>query len=65
MKKLPNSLERFLRIVLAYGIIYGIRALLNGTAGVDIPLWIVPLISALLNAIAKWIRDKWGIDIQL
>jgi len=65
MRAFWNPLERFLRIVLAYGLVYGIAAVLKGQVGVDIPPWLVPIISASLNALAKFFRDKWGVDIQL
>jgi hypothetical protein len=65
MKKFWNPLERFLRIALAYGLCYGIAAVLKGQAGVEVPVWLIPIASAGLNALAKFFRDKWGIDIQL
>jgi hypothetical protein len=65
MSKFWNPLERFFRIVLAYGVVYGISAVLKGQIGVEVPVWLIPIISAGLNALAKYFRDKWGIDIQL
>jgi hypothetical protein len=65
MRRFWNPLERFLRVVLAYGVCYGVAALLRGEVGVEIPAWIIPVAGAVLNALAKWFRDKWGVDIQL
>jgi hypothetical protein len=65
MKGLPNALERFVRIILAYGIVYGLNAVAHGVLGFSIPFFLMPVVSAFLNSIAKWIRDKWQIDIQL
>jgi hypothetical protein len=50
---------------LAYGVVYGISAVLKGQIGIEVPVWLIPIISAGLNALAKYFRDKWGIDIQL
>jgi hypothetical protein len=65
MSRFWNPFERFLRIVIAYGLVYGIAALLKGQAGVEIPPWLITIISAGLNALAKYFRDKWGVDIQI
>lgn len=59
------ALWRLARIVIGYGIVYGVNALVKEIGGLGLPAIALPLVSALLNAISKWIRDKWGIDVKV
>jgi len=59
------ALWRMARTVIGYGIIYGANTLLGLLGAFHLPFWAVPIISAALNALSKWIRDKWGIDIKI
>ena len=65
MKNLLRAAWRFLRIVIAYGIVAGVISIIKGGENSLLPLWLVPLAAALLNAIAKFIRDKWKIDVKI
>ena len=65
MKNLLRAGWRFLRIVIAYGIVAGVNSILSGGADSLLPWWLVPIVSAALNAISKFFRDKWKIDVKV
>jgi len=65
MKNGKRALWRLLRILAAYLIIYGVRELVRCSNGFTLPAWMVPVIAAVLNAVAKFVRDEWRIDIRL
>jgi TRAP-type mannitol/chloroaromatic compound transport system permease large subunit len=65
MNNLKRAIYRFLRIIVAYVIVLLLRYILDYYTDLNIPVIIVPIISAVLNAVAKFFREQWGIDIKL
>lgn len=65
MGELTRAVKRFLRISLDAAIVAGISALLKELAQIQIPFYLQPIMTALLAAIAKYIRDKFGLVIPL
>ena len=65
MINLLRALGRFARIVIAYGIVAGLNSMISGGADSLLPWWLIPIVSAALNAIAKFFRDKWKIDVKV
>jgi len=65
MAKWKRAVLRFIRIVVAYGLVYGANQLTGKVTGDPLPAWLLPIISALINAILKYLRDKWGLDIKV
>jgi hypothetical protein len=56
--KWKGALWRLAR-VLGYGIaLYVIQVLLENQAGLDIPAVYLPIVTAVLNAADKWIRER-------
>lgn len=65
MNKTPteSAIIRFFRVFLAYAIVLLIKLILKYLDLFNLPDLLIPVLSALLNAIAKYIRDKYNIDI--
>ncbi|MEM2447025.1 MAG: hypothetical protein QW734_10250 [Candidatus Bathyarchaeia archaeon] len=65
MNKTPteSAIIRFFRVFLAYAIVLVIKLILKYLDLFNLPDLLIPVLSALLNAIAKYIRDKYNIDI--
>jgi len=61
LASLGAALWRVARVGLAYGAVYGANAL----GGLGLPFWTVPLIAAAVNGVAKFFRDKWGVDVKV
>jgi len=59
------GLWRFARIIIGYGIVYGVNALIKEISGLGLPVVLIPLVSAALNALAKYIRVRWKIDLKI
>jgi hypothetical protein len=59
------ALWRLLRTALAYAIVYVLDNFVGFLKDLHLPIIILPLISAAINALSKWIRDKWGIDLKV
>ena len=59
------SVWRFARIGISYGIVYGLNAVTGVLPTTGIGVLGVPLVSAALNAVSKFIRQKWGIDVKI
>jgi|YNPMSStandDraft_1061717.scaffolds.fasta_scaffold114810_2 hypothetical protein len=65
MTALERAIYRFLREIFAYGIVLLVKFILENVEILHVPIYLVPVISAVLNALAKFIREKWAIDIKL
>jgi len=56
---------RFARVGISYGLVYGLNAVTGVLPKTVIGTLAVPLFSAALNAVSKFIRDKWKIDVKI
>lgn len=65
MTALERALYRLIRILLAYCVVIVLRFVIDNATDFLIPQWAVPILMAVLNAIAKFLREKWYIDIKL
>ena len=59
------ALWRLARVGISYGIVYGLNAATGVLPTTGIGVLGVPLVSAALNAVSKFIRQKWGIDVKI
>lgn len=59
------TIKRFLRVALDAAIVAGVSALLSEIAKIQVPFFIQPVMTALLAAVGKYIRDKWGIRVPI
>ena len=65
MNALKRAIIRLVRILLAYVIVLVVKYIAEFYSDFSIPSYIVPVVSAILNAIAKFFREKWGIDVKV
>lgn len=54
------SWSRFIRNLAAVAAAAAVRYALEHLTSLALPLWVVPLAAALLNAIAEWLRDRFA-----
>lgn len=55
------SVWRIAKIAIAYAVIYA----LNGILSLHLPFWGPILLTAVINAVSKFFRDQWGIDVKV
>jgi len=59
------ALWRFLRVGLIGLVLYIVDHATGFLSSLHLPFWLLPLATAALNALSKWIRDKWGVDLKI
>jgi len=62
---MKKAIHRFIRIIVAYFVTLLLKFVLENAADFNIPTIVLPVISAVLNAVAKYIREKWDIDVKI
>lgn len=60
-----TTVKRFLRVSLDAAISAGAAALFSEIAKIPVPFFIQPVMTALLSAAGKYIRDKWNIRVPI
>jgi len=65
MTPTERAIYRFVRVLLSGAISYGIKYLIENLSDFNIPIYLVPVVQALLNALAKYLREKDIINIPL
>jgi hypothetical protein len=65
MSATERAIFRFIRVIIAGAIAYGIKYLTENLTDFNIPIYLVPVVQALLNAIAKYLREKDIINLPL
>ena len=48
----------YIKIVIAYAAVAGVNAALANLGLLNLPFWALPLVSAVLNALAEWLRSQ-------
>lgn len=59
------TIKRFLRVALDAAITAGASALFSEIAKIPVPFFIQPVVTALLAAAGKYIRDRWQIRVPI
>ena len=59
------TVKRFLRVLAAGAISGGIYAAFDAVKVTPLGIFIVPLQAAIINALAKWLREKLKINLPL
>jgi len=63
---MKSGIIRFLRVVLAGAIAYGLQLASNNLALLpDLPAWCIPLITSVINGIGKWVRSTFGVKLPI